>query len=85
MVFVGQVAVPDTELTRTLFTWGESAHLFVDPHGDSYVFKVVDQDLDAQTAEEHYASDRDFGQASRALDPARTSPIIPIGYARRFE
>lgn len=54
MTFLGQVDLPDTELTRRLLTWATSVFVFATaslPHR----FKVVEQDTTAQSAGEHYA------------------------------
>jgi hypothetical protein len=53
MTFLGQVELPDTELTRRLLTWETALFLFAS--GDMELqFKVVEQDTTAQSAEEHY-------------------------------
>ncbi len=56
MVFLGQVALPETKLTRAFLTWGMSVYLFqsCDSGGG---FKVVAQPRGAQTVEEHYESE----------------------------
>lgn len=43
MTFLGQIALPETELTRSLFTWAMSIYLFHVLNGDA-AFKVVQQD-----------------------------------------
>jgi hypothetical protein len=53
MIFVGQAELPDTSLTRRLLTWDVNTYLFAS-RGDEARFKIVEQSLDAQTAEEHY-------------------------------
>jgi hypothetical protein len=56
MIFLGQIALPETKLTRALFTWGISVYLFWSPNGrDS--FKVITQASGVQTADEHYESE----------------------------
>lgn len=56
MVFLGQVVLPETKLTRAFFTWAMSVYLFQSrDRGGS--FKVVVQPRGAQTAEEHYESE----------------------------
>lgn len=57
MQFVGQVALPENDVTRTVLTWDVSLFLFwlrVDGHDH---FKLVEHDPQAQTAEEHYADE----------------------------
>lgn len=56
MVFLGQVALPETKLTRAFFTWNVSAYLF-QGRDSGGTFKVVGQPRGAQTAEEHYESE----------------------------
>lgn len=57
MKFVGQFSLPDTKVARDLFTWGENIYLFWAQTGSSVVFKIVEQEADFQTADEHYASE----------------------------
>jgi hypothetical protein len=52
MTFLGQVELPDCELTRRLLTWDIALFLFAS--GAELQFKVVEQDTTAQTAEDHY-------------------------------
>lgn len=58
MTFNGQLALPDTKVARDLFTWGLNIYLFSAQRGGSMFFKIVGQETDFQTAEEHYASER---------------------------
>ena len=55
MIFLGQVELPDSELTRRLLTWGITLFLFA--NGAELEFKVVEQDTTSQTAEEHYRNE----------------------------
>ncbi len=57
MMFHGQLALPDSKVARDLFTWGLSIYLFSAQRGDSIVFKIIEQETDFQTADEHYASE----------------------------
>lgn len=57
MTFHGQLSLPDSKAARDLFTWGFSIYLFSAKHSDSIVFKIVEQEIDFQTANEHYASE----------------------------
>jgi hypothetical protein len=57
MTFHGQLALPDTKVARDLFIWGMNIYLFSAQRGGSRVFKIVQQETDFQTAEEHYASE----------------------------
>jgi hypothetical protein len=52
MTFLGQLELPDSELTRRLLTWEITLFLFA--NGAELQFKVVEQDTTAQTAEDHY-------------------------------
>lgn len=56
MIFLGQVALPETKLTRAFFTWGMSVYLFQGRNCGG-VFKIVVQPRGEQTAEEHYESE----------------------------
>jgi hypothetical protein len=56
MSFVGQVRLPETPVTRAVFTWGTTVYLFWKNRGED-VFKLVMQDNNAQTAEEHYKTE----------------------------
>ncbi len=57
MTFHGQLALYDSPVARTLFTWGMNVYLFSAVNGGDRVFKIVDQDAKLQTAEEHYADE----------------------------
>lgn len=57
MTFLDQLALPDTDLTRTMFTWNINVFLFEANVGSRDTFKVVTQESDLQTAEEHYATE----------------------------
>jgi hypothetical protein len=54
MIFIGQVVLPETELTRVLFTWGMNVYLFRSNRTSIGSVKVVIQEIEAQTAEGHY-------------------------------
>jgi hypothetical protein len=56
MVFLGQTSLPETEVSRALFTWDVVIYLFWDP-SNVETFKVLEQSCDAQTAERHYESE----------------------------
>ena len=55
--FLDQLALPDTDLTRAMFTWNTNVFLFEASVGSRDTFKVVEQQSDLQTAEEHYATE----------------------------
>jgi hypothetical protein len=57
MIFLGQLALPDTKVARELFTWNTNVYLFFMQRQGSIAFKVFEQASDFQTAEEHYASE----------------------------
>jgi hypothetical protein len=56
MTFLGQVNLPDTDLTRRLLTWATSLFVFTTASLPRQ-FKVVEQNTTAQSAEEHYANE----------------------------
>lgn len=57
MMFLGQLELPDSELTRRLLTWETALFLFAS--GDRELqFKLVEQDTTAQSAEEHYRHEK---------------------------
>jgi hypothetical protein len=56
MMFLGQLSVPDSEATRTKFTWKTTVYLFRD--GESRpLFKAMIQQRGEQSAENHYESE----------------------------
>jgi hypothetical protein len=57
MTFRGQLTLPDTQVARDLFTWGLNIYLFSAEPVRSIVFKIIEQETDFQTADEHYASE----------------------------
>jgi hypothetical protein len=61
MTFHRRLALPDTKVARDLFTWGLSIYVFSAQGGGSILFRIVGQETDFQTAEEHYASERGDG------------------------
>jgi len=54
MVFVGQVTLPETEVTRTFLTWDKKIFLFWLPEGDNSRFKIFAQNVKFQSSEDHY-------------------------------
>jgi hypothetical protein len=67
MQFIGQMTLPKTELTSSLFTWGDTAYLFVAVGDGRLVYKLFEQETHGQTAEEHYAlEDEIFRRAESA-------------------
>jgi hypothetical protein len=54
MLFVGQVTLPETEITRTLLTWDDKVFLFWLPEGENSRFKIFTQPAKFQSAEDHY-------------------------------
>lgn len=71
MIFIGQVTVPETRVTRSLFSWDIHVFLFASGDSASPRFKVVEQDANAQTAEEHDAAedDEDWSELDRVDTP----------------
>ena len=59
MSFVGQIALPENAVTRKFLTWDESIFLFWRPTGTGHVFKITEQNIRWQTAEEHYAMEQE--------------------------
>jgi hypothetical protein len=57
MTFLGEVALPDTNLTRALLTWDMSVFLFDENLGGRNTFKIVTQESDLQAAVEHYSTE----------------------------
>jgi hypothetical protein len=57
MQFVGQIDLPETTVTRELLTWGVALYLFWSQSNRDDCFKLVEQETDAQTVEEHYKSE----------------------------
>ena len=58
MRFVRQFELSENETTRTLLTRDQWVYLFVDPESSADpVYKVVTQDTDGQSIEDHYAQE----------------------------
>ncbi len=55
MVFVAQFDLPETDITRKHLTWAERVFLFWQRHGKGSCFKITTQDMDFQSASDHYA------------------------------
>ena len=55
MRFIGQVELPENEVTRTQLTWDVRIYFFWLPTEDGDdCFKIVEQQTGEQTIEEHY-------------------------------
>ena len=59
MRFVGQIDLPENNVTRKFFTWDKSTFLFWQPSATGSVYKITTQNISAQTAEEHYAKEQE--------------------------
>ena len=59
MKFVGQIDLPENDLTRKFLTWDQSTFVFWQPSGAGSVYKITTQSISAQTAEEHYAMEQE--------------------------
>lgn len=59
MHFVGQVSLPENEVTRNRFTWGVTVYLFASHGAPGARFKVVEQEQGTQSAAEHYTLEED--------------------------
>lgn len=59
MKFVGQIDLPENIVTRKFFTWDVSIFLFHQSSGPGQVFKITEQSITWQTAEEHYAMEQE--------------------------
>lgn len=59
MLFVGQIRLPENEVTRTLLTWDTTLYLFWLRIEGSDHFKLVEQNVGEQSAEDHYAQEEE--------------------------
>jgi len=57
MYFVGQAELIKNGITKSKLTWDEAVFLFWASQNQKAVFKITTQDLDYQSAEEHYNSE----------------------------
>jgi hypothetical protein len=55
MFFVGQAALVENEVTRRFLVWDKAVFLFWARESLGVAFKIVAQDIDYESAEEHYA------------------------------
>lgn len=55
MVFIGQVTLPENDVTSQYLTCFKSIFVFLAQEDGEYIAKIVTQQADQQTAEEHYA------------------------------
>lgn len=67
MSFVGQAALVENETTRAFLTWGINVFLFWSEEAGEDRFKIVTQELELQTLDDHY----------RAEDSARERKAHP--------
>ena len=61
MLFVGQVALPENDVTRALLTWDVTLYLFRSRSGERDSFALVVQHSSEQSAEDHYSVEEEFG------------------------
>ncbi len=54
MLFLGQVLLPENEVTRHFFSWAESIFVFFSEGKNGVDFKITTQDVGVQSLEEHY-------------------------------
>lgn len=59
MLFVGQSRLPENDVTRTLLTWDTTLYLFWLRIEGSDHFKLVEQNVGEQSAEDHYAQEEE--------------------------
>ena len=59
MRFVGQIDLPENAVTRKFLTWDDSVFVFWQSLGGGSVYKITEQSISAQTAEEHYAMEQE--------------------------
>ena len=59
MRFVGQIDLPENDVTRKFLTWDKSVFVFWQPIRAGSVYKITTQSISAQTAEEHYAMEQE--------------------------
>ena len=57
MDFVGQFSLPENEVTRQFLTWDMGVFLFWKQSSDGSCYKITTQDLDYQSASDHYANE----------------------------
>lgn len=59
MLFVGETRLPENDVTRTLLTWDTTLYLFwLRIEGNDH-FKLVEQNVGEQSAEDHYAQEEE--------------------------
>lgn len=71
MRFIGQVALDESDVARSHFSWGFDVFLFDAWRANRRIYKIVQQQRDLQTAEEHY---RDEQIRERRLARGRRRP-----------
>jgi hypothetical protein len=55
MRFLAEADLVENECTKRNLTWGHRCFVFWLPMGAASVFKITQQEMTFQTAEEHYA------------------------------
>ena len=59
MRFVGQIDLPENDVTRKFLTWDKSVLVFWQSIVAGSVYKITTQGISLQTAEEHYAMEEE--------------------------
>jgi len=57
MVFVAQFNLPETKITKNHLTWDKRVFLFWQHHAKGSCFKITTQDMDYESASDHYATE----------------------------
>lgn len=68
MIFHGQLELRDSKVARQHLSWGFALFLFSANDGESRSYKIVEQDLNSQSASDHYAEEV-LREARRMEDP----------------
>jgi hypothetical protein len=68
MRFVGQIHLPETDVTRDWLAWGQTVYVFATEGPDQAHYKIFMQQTSAQTAEQHYALEDELERRSKSAE-----------------
>jgi hypothetical protein len=68
MRFLGQIDLPETEITRNWLASGQTVYLFAANEPDTTHYKIFMQQTSTQTAEEHYALEEELERRSESAE-----------------
>ena len=85
-LFLGQLYVPETPITRERFVWDEAVFVFASGASGVLLLQIYSEDMSAQTAEDHYRLEEMIAEfEAHPHDPSVVQPLIESGHRHFYE